>query len=107
VARTLGSSAKGGPASGGQPCNTNMFYVYILQSLKDLGYYIGITDSLEKRLREHNNGKTKSTKSRIPFVIKYTELFKNKTEARKREIELKKNYYLRKELLNSIGFNLK
>jgi len=84
-----------------------MFYIYILQSLKDFGYYLGITDNPEKRLQEHNMGKTKSTKSRIPFVLKYKEVYQTKTEARKREIELKKNYYLRKELLNSIGFNLK
>jgi len=84
-----------------------MYTLYILKSLKDFGYYIGITDNLEKRLQEHNSGKTKSTKSRIPFVLKYKEGYQTKTEARKREIELKKNYYLRKELLNSIGFNLK
>jgi putative endonuclease len=84
-----------------------MFYIYILQSLKDSGYYIGITDNPEKRLKDHNSGKTKSTKSRVPFVLKYKESYRNKTEARKREIELKKSYYLRKELLNSIGFNLK
>jgi putative endonuclease len=84
-----------------------MYYLYILQSLKDSGYYIGITDNLEKRLHEHNSGKTKSTKSRIPFILKYKESYQTKTEARKREIVLKKNYYLRKELLNSIGFNLK
>ena len=84
-----------------------MFYLYILQSLKDNGYYIGITKDTEKRLIEHNKGKTKSTKNRIPFVLKYKEEYNNKTEARRREIKLKKNYHLRKELLNSIGFNLK
>ncbi len=84
-----------------------MFYVYILQSRKDFGYYIGITDNLEKRLREHNLGKTKSTRSRRPFILKYRETFGTKTDARRREIKLKKNYFLRKELLNSIGFNLK
>ncbi|MCX6745155.1 MAG: GIY-YIG nuclease family protein [Candidatus Parcubacteria bacterium] len=84
-----------------------MYYLYILQSLKDNGYYIGISDNPEKRLTEHNSGKTKSTKSRIPFTLKYQESYNTKIEARKREIILKKNYYIRKELLNSIGFNLK
>jgi putative endonuclease len=84
-----------------------MYYLYILQSLKDFGYYIGITDDIARRLKEHNLGKTKSIKNRVPFVLKYKEEFTNKTDARKREIELKKNYQKRKELLNSIGFNLK
>jgi putative endonuclease len=84
-----------------------MYYLYILQSLKDDGYYIGITDSIKKRLKEHNAGKTKSLKHRTPFILKYKENYEAKTEARKREIELKRNYYKRKELLNKIGFNLK
>jgi putative endonuclease len=84
-----------------------MYYLYILQSLKDSGYYIGITDDIAKRLKEHNLGKTKSIKSRLPFIFKYREEFKNKTDARKREIELKKNYQERKVLLNGVGFNLK
>jgi putative endonuclease len=84
-----------------------MYYLYILQSLKDLGYYIGITDNIPKRLEEHNIGKTRSIKNRIPFILKHHEEYKSKTDARKREIELKKNYQRRKELLNRIGFNLK
>jgi len=84
-----------------------MFYLYVLQSLKDLGYYIGITDNLENRIREHNLGKTKSIKHRIPFILKYKEVFKNRTEARKREIELKRNYQIRKELFLKIGLKIK
>lgn len=84
-----------------------MHYFYVLQSLVDSGYYIGSTENIEKRICEHNSGKTRSIKNRIPFVLKYKEDYKTKTEARKREIELKKNYQKRKELLNKIGFNLK
>jgi putative endonuclease len=84
-----------------------MHYLYILQSLKDSGYYIGISDNPEIRLLEHNQGKTKSIKSRVPFELKYKEAYTAKTDARKREILLKKNYQIRKELLNKIGFNLK
>jgi putative endonuclease len=76
-------------------------------SSKDLGYCIGITDNISERLRDHNAGKTKSIKNRMPFILKYQEVYSEKTEARKREIELKKNYQKRKELLNKIGFNLK
>ncbi len=84
-----------------------MNFLYILQSTKDFGYYIGITDNLEKRLKEHNQGKTKSIKNRIPFILKYSEKYKTNTEARKREILLKKNYQIRKELLKKIGFDVK
>ena len=84
-----------------------MYYLYILKSIKDKGYYIGITDNHKKRLEEHNKGKTKSLKNRIPFELKYKEEYNTKTEARKREILLKKNYQIRKELLNKLGFNLK
>ncbi|MFH1583469.1 MAG: GIY-YIG nuclease family protein [Candidatus Falkowbacteria bacterium] len=105
MVRTPGFSAGGGSAFGGHP--TFMYYLYILQSLKDFGYYIGITSDLEKRTKEHNSGKTKSIKNRIPFTLKYKESYNNKTEARKREIDLKRNYQKRKELLLKIGFKIK
>jgi putative endonuclease len=79
-----------------------MFYVYILRSrLKDY-YYIGSTEDLKKRFLEHNRGKTKSIKHLIPFELVYYEAYVNKTLARKREIELKKNSYKKKELLERI-----
>ena len=106
MVRTSGFSAGGGSASGGHP-STFMYNLYILQSLKDLGYYIGITDDVDKRIKEHNQGKTKSIKNRIPFVLKYLEKYNIKTEARKREILLKKNYQIRKELLSKLDFNIK
>lgn len=84
-----------------------MRYLYILKSSKDLGYYIGSTDNVGKRLKEHNRGKTKSIKHRVPFVLKYTEAYNTKSEAKQREIKLKKNYQARKEILLKLGFNIK
>jgi putative endonuclease len=84
-----------------------MCYLYILKSEKDLGYYIGSTNTVDKRIREHNLGKTKSIKHRIPFMLIYLEEYLTKTKARKREIQLKKNYQIRKELLLKIGFKVK
>lgn len=46
-----------------------MHYVYILESLKDKSKYIGVTTDLKNRLTEHNNGETKSNKSKLPFKI--------------------------------------
>lgn len=84
-----------------------MYCLYILQSTIDLGYYIGITDNIDKRLKEHNLGKTKSIKHRVPFILKYTENYVIKSEARKRELQLKRSYQTRKELLIKIGFGIK
>ena len=68
----------------------NMYFVYILKSLKDSGYYIGQTDNLELRIEKHNNGQVRSTKNRTPFVLIKKELFKSRGEARKRENYLKR-----------------
>ncbi len=69
-------------------------------------YYVGITDNLNKRLSEHNRGKTKSTKAYLPFKIVYHEVYNNKTEARKREIFIKKNHALKDELIRKANMAL-
>ena len=66
-----------------------MFYIYILKSLKDCNSYIGSTNNLERRFKEHNDGKVFSTKSRIPFELIYYEAYKSETDARRRESSLK------------------
>jgi len=66
-----------------------MFYVYVLKSKKDGKFYIGSTNNLRKRLKEHNDGKVFSTKSRIPFELIYYEAYKSEKDARKRESNLK------------------
>jgi putative endonuclease len=66
-----------------------MYYVYLIQSLVDNSYYVGMTSDLERRLKEHNNGKTKSIKHKVPFKLVYYEAYLDKTIARKREIQLK------------------
>ncbi len=112
VVRTPGFSAYGGSAIGGHPANNKykqikMFYVYLIQSVEDKGIYIGYTSDLKKRLKEHNQGKTKSIKHRIPFILIYYEAYLNKTDARKREIELKKKAQqreiLKKKIENSLN----
>jgi len=76
------------PAYGGQG-GKGMFTVYILKSLKDGKRYIGYTSDIERRLKEHNAGKTKSTKFRRPFVLMYKEEFSTQEEAERRELLLK------------------
>lgn len=78
-----------------------MYYLYILKSSIKNWHYIGITKDLQNRLAEHNSGEVKSTRAYRPFKIVYVEKFSSKTEARKREIFIKKNSKARREVLKS------
>ncbi|MBI5217197.1 MAG: GIY-YIG nuclease family protein [Ignavibacteriae bacterium] len=62
-----------------------MFTVYVLKSLKDGKNYTGYTVDIERRLKEHNGGKTESTKRRRPFVLIYTEEYVTEDDAKQRE----------------------
>jgi putative endonuclease len=66
-----------------------MYIVYVIQSQKDGRLYKGFTINLEKRLEEHNAGKTKSTKAYLPWILVYFEEVINRIEAREREKYLK------------------
>jgi len=66
-----------------------MFYIYILKSQKDHNLYIGSTNNIERRIKQHNEGKVFSTKSRVPLEIIYYEAYKSESDARKREHNLK------------------
>jgi putative endonuclease len=74
----------------GKPC-TFMFYVYVIKSKKDGKCYIGSTNDLKRRIMEHNNGESFSTKFRRPFVLVYYESYLSEKDARVREQKLK-NY---------------
>ena len=66
-----------------------MFYVYVLKSLvKDI-HYIGHTEDLQNRLKQHNAGKTRFTKSAVPWEIIYYEEYPTRNEAITREKFLK------------------
>ncbi|MBL7159827.1 GIY-YIG nuclease family protein [Candidatus Microgenomates bacterium] len=62
-----------------------MYFVYILKSLKDNKYYIGQTNNLANRTKQHNNGKVRTTKHRKPLKLIYKESFSNREKAVKRE----------------------
>ncbi len=66
-----------------------MFYVYILRC-SDETLYTGYTNNLDERLRIHNSGKgAKYTRGRLPVELEYFETFESKSEALKREIQIK------------------
>ena len=68
-----------------------MHQSYILYSQSKDRYYIGSTSvGVELRLKRHNEGWTKSTKSGIPWELKYAKGFGSKSEALKWEKFIKK-----------------
>ena len=77
-----------------------MFKVYAIQSEKDGRIYVGITDDIKRRLKEHEAGKTKSTKGYRPWKLVYSELIKDRASARDIEKKLKSGFG--KEFLKSI-----
>ena len=62
-----------------------MFFVYIIKSEVDGRFYKGFTGDLERRIKEHNSAKTKSTKAYIPWILVYKEEFQTRKEARDKE----------------------
>ena len=65
------------------------FYVYVLKSETHFRFYVGMTQRLEERLKEHNSGKTKSTKGYGPWKLFFFEECSSRLEARMREKYLK------------------
>ena len=65
------------------------WYVYVVQS-SDNSLYCGITNDIEKRVKTHNAGKgSKSLRGKLPVSLVYSELYNSRTDALKRESEIK------------------
>jgi len=67
----------------------NLYTVYVLESERDGSFYKGFTQDLAQRLKQHNAGRTKSTRAKIPWRVVYTETYSTREEARNREKYLK------------------
>ena len=68
-----------------------MYYVYILASRRHGTLYIGVTNSLQKRLEEHRNGEGSSfVKTYGVYHLVYVETFERAIEAIAREKQLKR-----------------
>lgn len=61
------------------------YCTYVLLSEKDGMFYVGSTGNLERRLTEHFNGKSKSTASRRPLRLIFTEYYLSKQDVIRRE----------------------
>ncbi len=46
-----------------------MYWVYAIKSLERQYIYVGLTNSLERRMEEHNQGYNKTTKPYKPFCF--------------------------------------
>ena len=76
-----------------------LFFVYILKC-SDGSYYTGLSNSLDTRLKEHRAGRgTQYTSARLPVILVYTELFRARWEAERRELQLKSWSRKKKEAL--------
>jgi len=52
-------------------------------------FYVGITDNLERRLRQHRNKESFFTKKFYELELVYTEKFNKRVEAERREKQIK------------------
>ena len=69
--------------------NISKYYVYIV-NCKDNTFYCGYSNNVEKRVDTHNKSLgAKYTKTRLPVKLVYTECFNTKSEAMKREYQIK------------------
>ena len=77
------------------------YYTYVLKSKIDNKLYIGWTNDLVKRVKEHNFGKVPSTKNRYPLYLIYYEACLSKEKAIAREKQFKTGFgraYLKRRL---------
>jgi len=65
------------------------YHVYILKSINVQKTYVGMTQNIERRFKEHNAGQTSSTKAFTPWIILFAESFETRGEARNKEKYLK------------------
>lgn len=58
-----------------------MYFVYLLQSSKDKSYYAGVTEDIEKRIKEHNSGFSKYSSTKRPYSLVWYCVFSDKKKA--------------------------
>jgi putative endonuclease len=86
------------------------YYVYVLISEKDNNFYTGYSKDINRRVKEHNNGKVLSTKRRRPLKLVYFEGCVSKNDAKDREKNLKTasgKRYLKNRMKYYLTHNIK
>jgi len=82
-----------------------MYIVYILKSHNFPKSYVGMTDNLERRLNQHNQGYHFYTKRYLPWSVIYKEEYNTRIESRVREKYFKSasgRRFLKKEVFDKI-----
>ncbi len=79
-----------------------MYFVYVLQSLKNNDLYVGSTENVEKRLLLHNQGRVRSTQFYRPWKLLECQGYATRSEAVKQERFLK-NHQQKEILRNKYG----
>jgi predicted GIY-YIG superfamily endonuclease len=74
------------------------FFTYILRC-SDSAYYVGHTDDLDKRVREHQEGASLYTANRRPVRLVWMEEFQTRSEAKEIESRIKPWSRAKKEAL--------
>ena len=77
-----------------------MFFVYAIKSCLRDYIYVGLTNDVNRRMIEHNNGENRSTKAYRPFTLIFKEEHNDRSDARAREKYLKSG--IGKEFLKTI-----
>lgn len=82
-----------------------MYYTYVLYCVDSKHgrneLYIGSTENLDNRVKQHEAGEVQTTKSFDKIILVYFEACLNKTDAKKREFQLKTGFgrgYLKRRL---------
>jgi len=83
-----------------------MYYVYLLKSQKNGSLYIGYTNDIERRLKEHNAGLVEYTRKYMPWVLVYYEGYFSLEDAKRREKALKHFGKAYGQLKNRIAVSL-
>ena len=66
-----------------------MWYLYILLC-DQKQYYVGLTSNIKNRIKSHRKKNNIATKEFSDLVLVYTERFKTRKEAERRESQIKK-----------------
>ena len=67
-------------------------FVYILKSIKSERHYVGLTNNVDRRFLEHNNGWVSKTKFYRPYLLVHVELTEDLRNARSFEKFFKSGY---------------
>jgi len=62
-----------------------MFFTYVLSSLNREYIYVGLTNDMSRRVKQHNDGRERTTAPYRPFKLIHWESFETRSEARERE----------------------